>query len=64
MPGSPATTLTQIELRRHGVETVLLLGPTESVVVADHTKIERVTFIRLFPLSAVGLLIVDAGATS
>jgi histidinol dehydrogenase len=36
-PGSPATTLTQIELRRHGVETVLLLGPTESVVVADHT---------------------------
>jgi histidinol dehydrogenase len=36
-PGSPATTLTQIELRRHGVETVLLLGPTESVVIADHT---------------------------
>ncbi len=36
-PGSPATTLTQIELRRHGIETVLLLGPTESVVVADHT---------------------------
>jgi histidinol dehydrogenase len=36
-PGSPATTVTQIELRRHGVETVLLLGPTESVVVADHT---------------------------
>ena len=36
-PGSPATTLTQIALRRHGVETVLLLGPTESVVVADHT---------------------------
>jgi len=36
-PGSPATTLAQVELRRHGVETVLLLGPTESVVIADHT---------------------------
>lgn len=36
-PGSPATTLTQVELRRHGIETVMLLGPTESVVVADHT---------------------------
>jgi len=36
-PGSPATTLTQIELRRHGIETVMLLGPTESVIVADHT---------------------------
>lgn len=34
-PGSPATTLAQIELRRHGIETVMLLGPTESVVVAD-----------------------------
>jgi len=36
-PGSPATTLTQIELRRFGIETVMLLGPTESVVIADHT---------------------------
>ncbi len=36
-PGSPAVSIAQIEMRRHGVSTVLLLGPTESVVVADDT---------------------------
>lgn len=36
-PGSPAVTLAQIEMRRHAISTVLLLGPTESVVVADQT---------------------------
>jgi len=34
-PGSPAVSLAQIEMRRHGVSTVLLLGPTESLVIAD-----------------------------
>ena len=34
-PGSPAVTLTQIEMQRYGVTTMMLLGPTESVVVAD-----------------------------
>ena len=36
-PGSPAVTLAQVEMQRHGVSTVMLLGPTESVVVADDT---------------------------
>ena len=36
-PGSPAVTCAQVEMQRHGVATMMLLGPTESVVVADHT---------------------------
>jgi histidinol dehydrogenase len=34
-PGSPAVTCAQVEMQRHGVATMMLLGPTESVVVAD-----------------------------
>lgn len=34
-PGSPAVTLAQVEMQRHGVATMMLLGPTESIVVAD-----------------------------
>ena len=34
-PGSPAVTLAQVELQRHGVATMMLLGPTESLVIAD-----------------------------
>jgi histidinol dehydrogenase len=34
-PGSPAVTLAQVEMQRHGVTTMMLLGPTESVVIAD-----------------------------
>ncbi len=34
-PGSPPVTLAQVEMQRHGVSTVMLLGPTESLVVAD-----------------------------
>ncbi len=29
-PGSPAVTLAQVEMQRHGVATMMLLGPTES----------------------------------
>lgn len=36
-PGSPAVTIAQVEMQRHGVSTVMLLGPTESVVIADGT---------------------------
>jgi histidinol dehydrogenase len=36
-PGSPAVTCAQVEMQRHGVATMMLLGPTESVVVADRT---------------------------
>ena len=36
-PGSPAVTIAQVEMQRHGVATMMLLGPTESVVIADGT---------------------------
>jgi histidinol dehydrogenase len=36
-PGSPAVTLAQVEMQRHGLATMMLLGPTESLIVADHT---------------------------
>jgi histidinol dehydrogenase len=36
-PGSPAVTLAQVEMQRFGVATMMLLGPTESVVLADET---------------------------
>ena len=34
-PGSPAVACAQIEMQRHGTATMMLLGPTESLVVAD-----------------------------
>jgi histidinol dehydrogenase len=34
-PGSPAVTCAQIEMQRYGVATMMLLGPTESLVIAD-----------------------------
>ncbi len=36
-PGSPAVTIAQVEMQRHGVATMMLLGPTESLVIADPT---------------------------
>jgi len=36
-PGSPAVTCAQVEMQRHGVATMMLLGPTESLLIADHT---------------------------
>src|SRR5690606_10325085 len=36
-PGSPPVTYAQVELQRYGTATMMLLGPTESVVVADAT---------------------------
>ena len=40
-PGSPAVTIAQVEMQRHGVATMMLLGPTESLVIADHTADPR-----------------------
>jgi len=34
-PGSPAVTLAQVEMQRHGAVTMMLLGPTESLIIAD-----------------------------
>jgi len=36
-PGSPAVTIAQVEMQRHGVAAMMLLGPTESLVIADDT---------------------------
>ncbi|MBT5276687.1 histidinol dehydrogenase, partial [Ilumatobacter sp.] len=36
-PGSPAVALAQVEMQRFGVSTMMLLGPTESLVIADET---------------------------
>jgi len=34
-PGSPAVTIAQVEMQRHGLSTMMLLGPTESLMIAD-----------------------------
>lgn len=34
-PGSPAVTIAQVEMQRHGLSTMMLLGPTESMIIAD-----------------------------
>jgi histidinol dehydrogenase len=34
-PGSPAVTCAQVEVQRHGCATMMLLGPSESLVIAD-----------------------------
>lgn len=36
-PGSPAVTCAQVEVQRHGCATMMLLGPSESLIVADDT---------------------------
>jgi histidinol dehydrogenase len=36
-PGSPAVTCAQLEVQRFGTVTTMVLGPTESLVVADET---------------------------
>ncbi|MGA1419622.1 MAG: histidinol dehydrogenase, partial [Ilumatobacteraceae bacterium] len=40
-PGSPAVTAAQVEMQRHGVVTMMVLGPTESMVVADESTDAR-----------------------
>jgi histidinol dehydrogenase len=34
-PGSPPVACAQVEMQRYGVSTMMILGPTESVVIAD-----------------------------
>lgn len=36
-PGSPPVACAQVEMQRHGVATMMILGPTESLVIADDT---------------------------
>lgn len=40
-PGSPAVTAAQVEMQRHGVATMMVLGPTESMLVADDSTDPR-----------------------
>lgn len=40
-PGSPAVTAAQIEVQRYGVATTMLLGPSESLILADDSADPR-----------------------
>lgn len=40
-PGSPPVACAQVEMQRYGVATMMILGPTESVVIADDTADAR-----------------------
>jgi histidinol dehydrogenase len=40
-PGSPPVACAQVEMQRYGVATMMILGPTESLVIADHTANPR-----------------------
>lgn len=40
-PGSPAVTCAQIEVQRHGTVTTMLLGPSESLIIADDSADPR-----------------------
>jgi histidinol dehydrogenase len=40
-PGSPPVACAQVEMQRHGVVTMMILGPTESLVIADDSADPR-----------------------
>lgn len=40
-PGSPPVTLAQVEMQAYGTATMMLLGPTESLVIADDSANPR-----------------------
>jgi histidinol dehydrogenase len=40
-PGSPPVACAQVEMQRYGVVTMMILGPTESLVIADATADPR-----------------------
>ena len=40
-PGSPAVTCAQVEVQRYGTVTTMLLGPSESLIIADDTADAR-----------------------
>jgi histidinol dehydrogenase len=40
-PGSPPVACAQVEMQRYGVSTMMILGPTESMVIADDTADPR-----------------------
>ena len=40
-PGSPPVACAQVEMQRYGVATMMILGPTESIVIADDSADPR-----------------------
>ena len=42
-PGSPPVACAQVEMQRYGVATMMILGPTESLVIADDSADPRLT---------------------
>jgi len=42
-PGSPPVACAQVEMQRYGVATMMILGPTESMVIADDSADPRLT---------------------
>ncbi len=36
-PGSPAVACAQVEVQRHGTVTTMLIGPSECLIIADHS---------------------------
>jgi histidinol dehydrogenase len=40
-PGSPPVACAQVEMQRHGVATMMILGPTESLIIADDSADPR-----------------------
>lgn len=40
-PGSPPVQIAQMEVQRYGTATVMMLGPTESMIIADQTAEPR-----------------------
>jgi histidinol dehydrogenase len=40
-PGSPPVACAQVEMQRYGVATMMILGPTESIVIADDSADAR-----------------------
>ncbi|MEI8239808.1 MAG: histidinol dehydrogenase, partial [Actinomycetota bacterium] len=42
-PGSPPVACAQVEMQRYGVATMMILGPTESLVIADESADARLT---------------------
>lgn len=46
-PGSPPVACAQVEMQRHGLATMMVLGPTESLVIADDSADPRLVALDL-----------------
>jgi histidinol dehydrogenase len=46
-PGSPPVACAQVEMQRYGLATMMILGPTESLIIADHSADPRLVALDL-----------------